>query len=135
MSSYKKALLFGILVWLIPFAISIPFYNREGVLLIDIYLFKSIMIVVGSLTGGMLLFRYFKRVKHSYLLEASMIGIGWLMICLILDGLLLKPMMELDWLSYFSQIGLRYLVIAIFSLTIGFILTSANAQVARDKVS
>ncbi len=63
MHSIKHALVYGFLVWLVPFATAIPFYSRDGELVIDVFLFKSIMIVVGSLIGAFLLVRYFRRVE------------------------------------------------------------------------
>ena len=44
-------LLLGILIWLVPFVISMFFFDRSGQLTISEDLFKSIMIVVSSLIG------------------------------------------------------------------------------------
>ena len=60
-------LLYGFLTWLIPFIIAIPFYSRDGQPLIDIFLLKSIMIVVGSTTGAIFLILYFKKVTENHL--------------------------------------------------------------------
>jgi hypothetical protein len=49
----------GILTGLIAFLASIPFYGMEGTLVIDQILFKSLMIVIGSLTAAILLVCFF----------------------------------------------------------------------------
>ena len=66
---YLKNILFGFLAWLIPFAASFFFYTKDGKLSIDIFLFKSIMIVVGSISAAFLIVFYFKRISANYLKE------------------------------------------------------------------
>ncbi len=128
MKSIKKTLIYGFLTWLIPFIIAIPFYSRDGQPLIDIFLLKSIMIVVGSTTGAIFLILYFKKVTENYLREGLKIGLIWLAINLILDLIVLVPMAKMSIGVYFSQIGLRYLMIPIFSATIGFLLKLKNER-------
>lgn len=41
-----KTILYGILVWLVPFLIAIPFYSPEGTLLVDVPNFKSIIVPI-----------------------------------------------------------------------------------------
>ncbi len=50
MNKYLKMGLFGFLIWLIPFVIGFLFYSPQGQLLVDALVFKSIMVVVGSIT-------------------------------------------------------------------------------------
>jgi len=115
-------LLFGFLSWLIPFLASIPFYSSQGVLLVDVFLFKSIMIVVGSLVGTLLMVWLFLRIREGYLREGILIGFSWLAINWVLDWLVLLPMSGMDVSTYFSQIGIRYLVIPIIAVSMGFVL-------------
>ena len=122
MKSIKKTLIYGLLTWLIPFIVAIPFYSRDGQPLIDIFLLKSIMIVIGSVTGAIFLILYFKKVTKNYLREGLFIGLIWLAINWILDFIVLVPMAKMDIGTYFAQIGLKYLTIPIFSITIGFLL-------------
>lgn len=63
-----KNVLYGFLSWLIPFASSFFFYTREGKLTIDALFFKSIMIVVGSVSAAFLLV--------SYAIPAMSIAVG-----------------------------------------------------------
>jgi len=46
MNKKIRNILYGFLAWLIPFVTAFFFYSKEGGLVIDIFLFKSIMIIV-----------------------------------------------------------------------------------------
>ncbi len=130
MKSIGKALLFGFLTWLVPFVVAIFFYTQEGQLRIDIFLFKSIMIVVGSVTGAFFLLLYFRKVTEYYCREGILIGLIWLAINWALDFGVLIPMSAMDVGTYVAQIGLRYLIIPVFSVTIGCAM-SAQADKAH----
>lgn len=122
MHSAKKALLYGFLVWLVPFAVAIPLYTPAGDPRIDIFLFKSIMMIVGSATGALLLVRYFKDVGGNYVREGAMIGLTWLAMNWVFDFATVMQMSDMTLGAYFSEIGLRYLTIPIFSIAIGKVL-------------
>uniref|UniRef100_A9A707 Uncharacterized protein n=1 Tax=Methanococcus maripaludis (strain C6 / ATCC BAA-1332) TaxID=444158 RepID=A9A707_METM6 len=119
---YLKCGFFGLLTWLVPFLLSFLFYSESEGLLINIFLFKSIMIVVSGLVGVSLLVLYFKDIKKDYLIEGIFVGVSWLIINLILDILILIPMSGMAYLDYFSQIGLRYLIIPTISIAMGVLL-------------
>ncbi|WP_394697760.1 hypothetical protein [uncultured Methanomethylovorans sp.] len=105
--------------WSIPFVASLFFYTKEGVLTIDVFLFKSIMIVVGSITAGFLLVSYFKNINSEYYREGIVVGLTWFTINILLDLLILVQMSGMSITDYFSQIGLRYIVIPVMTVTIG----------------
>jgi hypothetical protein len=116
---YGKNILYGFLAWLIPFAISVFFYSNEGKLSIDLLLFKSIMIAVGSISAAFLLVSYFKIIKTSYFNEGIIVGATWFGINILLDLLILLPMSGMSFADYFAQIGLRYLAIPAMSMAVG----------------
>lgn len=116
---YLKNALYGFLAWLIPFAASFFFYTREGKLTVDVFLFKSIMIVVGSVCAAFLLVSYFKTINANHLREGVIVGLTWFSINIALDLLVLIPMSGMSITDYFAQIGLRYLVIPAMSITVG----------------
>ncbi|WP_406660393.1 hypothetical protein V7O66_11160 [Methanolobus sp. ZRKC3] len=89
---------------------------------IDIFLFKSIMIVVGSISAAVLLISYFKSIKLAYLKEGIFVGFFWFAINILLDILVLIPISGLSVTDYFAQIGLRYLVIPVMCITAGKVL-------------
>jgi len=118
MNKYFRNVLYGFLAWLIPFVASFSFYSEEG-LTIDIFLFKSIMIVVGSISAAILLVSYFKKISTAYLKEGIIVGVAWFGINILLDLLILIPMSGMSITDYFTQIGIRYLVIPAMSITVG----------------
>lgn len=124
MNKYLRNILYGFLAWLIPFIASIFFYTKEGKLTIDVFLFKSIMIVVGSICGSILLVSYFKKINDAYLKEGIIAGVIWFGMNILLDLLILVPMSRMSIANYFTQIGIRYLVIPAMSITVGIILTN-----------
>ncbi len=123
MKQYLKLALFGLLAWLIPFIISIFFYDKTGHLVMgDIFLFKSIMIVTGATTGAVLLILYFSKIHERYLYHGILTGATWLTINWALDLLILLPMAKLGLYDYFAQIGLRYLVLPVMCIMTGYLL-------------
>jgi len=124
MKKFFKKVLYGFLVWLIPFVASLFFYTKEGRLSIDIFLFKSIMIVVGSISAAFLLVSYFKKINIDYLKEGMMVGIVWFGLNILLDLLILIPMSRMTIADYFAQIGLRYLAMPAMSIAVGATLAS-----------
>lgn len=119
MNKHIRNILYGILAWLIPFVTSFFFYSKEGGLTVDIFLFKSIMIVVGSISAAILLVSYFKKIDTGYLKEGIIVGLAWFGINILLDLLVLIPMSGMSVADYFTQIGLRYLVMPVMSIMVG----------------
>ena len=114
-----RNILYGFLAWLIPFVTAFFFYSKDGGLVIDIFLFKSIMIVVGAISGAFLLISYFKKISNSYLREGIIVGLTWFSINILLDLLVLIPMSGMSVADYFTHIGLRYRVMPVMSITVG----------------
>ena len=117
-----KLILFGFFIWLIPFIISILFFNKDGELLVDVFLFKSIMIVVGTFTGACVLIWYFKKVEINFLKTSIVVGLVWFLISIVLDLIVLLPMSGMGVGSYFSELGIRYLSLPILTTTVGYLL-------------
>jgi hypothetical protein len=68
----------GVLSWFVPFLVAVPFYGRDGTLAIDPALFKSIIIVVSSITAAILIIWFFKSVHAFYTREAVITVLVWL---------------------------------------------------------
>lgn len=122
MKKYLKNVFYGFLAWLIPFAASFLFYTKEGKPTIDIFLFKSIMIVVGSASAAFLLTAYFRKIHAAYLKEGIIVGLTWFVLNIGLDIAVLIPMSHMPFPDYFAQIGLRYLVMPVMSIMVGAVL-------------
>jgi len=84
-----------------------------------LFLFKSIMIVVGSISAAVLLISYFKKINTGYLREGIIVGLTWFGINILLDLLVLIPISGMSVADYFTQIGLRYLVMPAMSIMVG----------------
>jgi hypothetical protein len=121
MKKLLLVVLLGFLTWLIPFVVSIFFFSREGQILIDEHLFKTIMIVVGSASGALMLVVYFKKVNRGYLKEGIIVGLVWLAINWAFDFAVLLPMSGMSAGTYFIQIGLQYLVLPTMSIAMGYL--------------
>jgi hypothetical protein len=129
MKSIKKAVLYGFLLWLIIFLISIfTFPVRET----NRPLFESIMPVAISICVVLFSLRYFARVDRRFLLEGILIGLIWLVINVAIDIplFLVGGPMKTTPFEYASDIGITYLMIPIITIGLGRI---AGRKVRRDQ--
>lgn len=123
MNKYLKMLLFGLIVWLIPFIVSFAFVDRNGNFLIAETFFKSIMIVTGSFVGVVLAIRYFKDVETDYVKEGVLLGTIWLVVNLAIDlSMVYGGFFPMTVTQYFTDIGMRYLTMPIYTSGMGYIL-------------
>jgi len=113
----KKALLYGFLVWLIPFIVAILIYpmhesNRP--------LFESIMPVVVTVCVVVFSILYFKKLEKEFIREGILLGVLWFAISLLIDLVMFLPdsPMHMELIPYMMDIGLTYLIIP--AITIGF---------------
>ena len=117
MKSIKKALLYGFLVWLIPFIIGFLIYpirnsNRP--------LFESIMPVVITISVVLFSVLYFKKLEKKHLQEGIALGIMWFVISIVIDLLLFMwGSMRMTFLDYMADIGLTYLIIPAITIGMG----------------
>lgn len=123
MNKYLKIILFGFLIWLIPFIAGFPFVDAGGNFLIPETFFKSIMIVVGGLVGVTLTVIYFKEVKQGFIKEGITIGVVWFVMSLVIDLIFMSAgFFPMTVTQYFTDIGMRYLMIPIFTTGMGYVL-------------
>lgn len=130
MHKFAMLIFYGFLVWLLPFLFSLIFFDKKGILVIDKFLFMSVMIVFSSIVGMASYTKYIMSLKKNYLREGVLIGVAWLIINLFLDFLVLIPMTRLPLGQYFKEIGLQYLIIPVISISVGYIL---DKKVIRQK--
>lgn len=123
MNKYLKIVLFGFLLWLVPFITGFLFVDASGNFLIPETFFKSIMIVVGGLVGVVLAVTYFKDVGADFVREGAVIGVTWLVINLCLDLVFVSVgFFPMTITRYFTDIGLRYLIMPIYTIGMGYVL-------------
>jgi len=117
MLSFRKAVLFGFLVWLIAFMVAFAMFPiRESWRA----LFESIMpVVVTAATVGFALL-YFRKVPTAFVREGVMLGALWLALNVVIDlPLMLTGPMKMTLLEYAADIGLTYLIIPTVTIGIG----------------
>lgn len=122
-----KLFLYGLLIWIIPFIAGFFFYDESGQLTTNIFLFKSIMLLVlaaVTITLSIFLLRR-EEVNHSQ--KGLTAGLAWFAIPLILDLLVLVPMAGMSIQDYLFQIGLRYLLIPMIVVSNGLAFSTVKA--------
>jgi uncharacterized membrane protein YbhN (UPF0104 family) len=126
MAAKGKAVIFGILVWLIAFiAALLIFPLRESAR----PLFESIMPVVVTVATVIFAVLYFRRVSKDHAREGILLGVLWFAINVVIDlPLMLTGPIGMSLGEYMADIGLTYLIIP--AVTMGFGL--AGAQVAAS---
>jgi hypothetical protein len=114
-----KMIGYGIVLWVIPYVTAIPLLPLNDS---DQLLFKTIMIVEGSIVGGILTVVYFLGVKRAFLREGIVLAVVWIVVNWLLDygGLIAFTHMPI-W-RYFAEIGLRYIAMAVPTIAVGYVL-------------
>lgn len=118
MASWRKAILFGVMIWLIPFIVAfIAFPLKESWR----SLFESVMALTLSIVVVACALRYFSRVKTAFLREGIRLGILWFAISVVIDlPLMLSPPINYTLAEYAADIGLTYLMMP--AITVGIAL-------------
>lgn len=122
----------GFLSWLVPFLFSFLFVDRSGQFIIPQPLFKSVMVVVFGGFGTAMLVQAFRRLEPS-VRNGLVLGMIWLAINLGLDLAILVPLIRMPVVTYFYDIGLRYLLIPIIAVAIGSV--AGRFKAARQNAS
>ncbi len=119
MQSIKNALIYGFLLWLLPFIISIaifPFKKTEP------FLFDSLMTVVSVATVVIFSILYFKKTEGN-LREGIFLGIIFLAISLAFDYFMfIWGPIKMSAPAYIKEIGIGYLVYPIITIGYGYLL-------------
>lgn len=131
MKSYKLALLYGFLIWLIPFVVAFLIYpirtsNRA--------LFESIMPVVVTICVVFFSVFYFRKVKADFFKEGILLGVIWFVISLVIDLAMFMPEspMKMSFTDYMMDVGLTYLIIPAICVSFGYLLKTQRNQNAKQ---
>jgi len=112
MDRNMELIVYGVLVWLIPFLVSWPLYSPKGEPLYDLQVIRSILIVVGSLVGALLALRYFRDTEKDLAREGAILGISWFVINSVLDIIVLVYLLKgMDLSAWAGQTGIRYILV------------------------
>ena len=121
MKSLKKAFIFALLVWVVPFVVAMfVFPLRES----DRAFFESIMPVAVVLATVFFSTLYFKKVDTYFLKEGILLGFIFLLVSLAIDLVLFSQgSMAMPLGDYIKDIGFTYLMIPVITIGFGFILS------------
>ena len=124
MVSFRRALLFGLFIWVAAFAVAFlifPLHESSRAV------FESIMPIV--LAGATVFFarRYFNRVEARFAREGFLLGMLWMATNIAIDlPLMLSPSpMQMTLPEYLGDIGLTYAIIPIITTGIGLVRAQA----------
>ncbi|MEA3494103.1 MAG: hypothetical protein U9R38_06940 [Candidatus Margulisiibacteriota bacterium] len=114
-----KIIGYAIIIWIIPYVTAIPLM---GLMNNDLVFFKTIMLVESAIVGAICTVLYFNKVDKEYFKEGLDLGLIWPLVNWLLDFAFLIPFSQMSYGRYFMEIGLRYLIIPVFTISIGYIL-------------
>ena len=120
MNKNMKIVLFGFLIWLIPFAVSFFIYPIKA----PMYsLFESIMSVLIAAAAVIFSYLYFKNIKTNFVMEGIITGIVWFIIAIVIDLLMFMPAspMHMNFNDYMMTVGVKYLIIPVVTIGLGYV--------------
>jgi hypothetical protein len=113
MASWRRAVLLGLVVWLVPFVVS---FALAPVRASWRSLFESIMPVVVSAVVVACGLRYLRKMARVTIREGLALGILWLTISVLIDlPLMLTPPIRMPVVEYAADVGLTYLMMPIIT--------------------
>jgi len=116
---WKIGILYGFLLWLIPFIVSFIVYPFK---LANSPVFETIMAITLVLVGSIFFILYVKKSDNFNLTEGLKLGILFLIISIIIDlFLFMEGPMKMSFSSYMLDIGLTYLVYPILGALTGYV--------------
>ena len=119
MNKYIKIMLYGILMWIVPFLVSFLIYPLKQS---TNPFFESIMPVAITATAVVLTLSYFKHQDKDFLREGAIIGISWFAISIIIDLMMFLPPspMHMGLSDYMMDVGFTYMIIPLVTLGMGY---------------
>lgn len=111
MSSWRRALLLGLLIWFVPFVVAFAAFSLKEK---NYPLFESIMPVALAMIVVLCSLWYFRKVDRVMAREGLILGGLWMLISIAIDlPLMLSPPMNYTLAQYFADVGLTYLLMPI----------------------
>ncbi len=129
MNKNLKIILFGFLVWLVPFLVSFVVFPLRA----SMYpLFESIMSVIIAISVVVFSYFYVRDLDVNFVREGIISGIVWFIINIIIDLVIFMPAspMHMAFNDYIMGIGLKYLIIP--SVTIGMGYMAENKVISKN---
>lgn len=119
MNKKLKLVLFGFMVWLIPFLVSFVVFPLKETMR---PLFESIMPLVLTITVIALAYYYLKDMDADFAKAGVIAGVVWFAISIIVDLALFLPAspMQMGFTDYMMDIGLTYVMIPVITTGMGY---------------
>ncbi|MGB9979075.1 hypothetical protein [Methanobacterium sp.] len=120
MNKNLKIVLYGFLIWLVPFAVSFFIYPLKT----SMYsLFESIMSVLIAAAAVIFSYLYFKGIETNFVREGIINGVLWFIIVIVIDLLMFMPAspMHMNFTDYMMTIGVKYLIIPVVTIGSGYV--------------
>ena len=120
MNKNLKIVLFGFLVWLIPFMVSFFIYPLKT----PMYsLFESIMSLLIAVAAVIFSYFYFKDIGTNFVREGVVTGIVWFIIAIVIDLVMFLPAspMHMNFTEYMMTVGVKYLIIPVVTIGSGYL--------------
>lgn len=130
MNNNLKVVLFGFLLWLIPFAVSALIFPLRG---LDRPLFESIMpviIVIWTVFFSIIYLtsKNLSGKKGHLLAESAKIGLVWLVMSIVLDLMIfIQGPLKMSLWDYTTDIAFTYLMIPTITSGFGYLLDRGAA--------
>lgn len=120
MNRYLKTGLFGFMIWLIPFAVSVLIFPLR---VSQRQLFESIMPVIIAIWTVFFSIFYLYRIKSNILKEGIFIGTAWLLMSIVLDLMIfiVGPLKMPIW-DYATDIAVTYIMIPVITSGFGYLM-------------
>jgi hypothetical protein len=120
MNRYLKIGLFGFLLWLIPFSVSILIFPLRTS---QRPLFESIMPVVIAIWTVFFSVLYLSGKKSDFLKEGIFIGLSWLLISIVLDLMIfIEGPIKMPIWDYVTDIAVTYIMIPAITSGFGYLM-------------
>lgn len=124
--SIKEVLVYGFIIWLIPFIVSFIIYPLKTT---GTPLFEAIMPVVIAVTAAMFIVLYFRKMISNFITEGIVTGVAWFLISIITDLLMFsRGPMAMPFAEYMMDIGLTYLIIPAMTVSTGILIDSISKR-------
>ncbi len=126
MKSFRRALLYALIVWAIPFVVAMFVFPLRAS---DRPFFESIMpvsVAVAAVIFGVL---YFRKVEAHFVREGILLGLIFLGVSLAVDLLMFsRGPMSMPLPDYVKDIGFTYLMIPAITLGMGYLLNTYHEK-------
>lgn len=121
MNKALKIILLGVLIWIVPFIVSMFIWDVEaGMPIVSAYWFGTIMAVCWAVAFAIAICVYFRSKLKDPVRDGWIVGISWFIVLLILDLIVLVAAFGMDIADYLRMF-INYLATLIITVAVGYV--------------